>query len=266
MSYTEYLRRKDAASTKVVSTRKPTDASMYITKVRMAAAQDFAASGSRVGVVNSGDYSTMSPSHQSLPYQKVSGGRTPDASSFTTYRGGQAIGGEVLTGPQAPQLTLTPCYTITPTVPSQNASDFVRKTQGCKVALGQPHNLATLSAPVFVDNTIRNLGDPALCTVPVPNHINAKALLSTNLHPARPSVGGGQYADKGDLAPGKDVGALGGNPHYKPGAALRRPQNFQIFKKDGNVGTTTFKKAPTKYQIPANTPAHLRINDPIAHP
>ena len=266
MSYTEYLRRKDAASTKVVSTRKPTDASMYITQVRMAAAQDFGAAGSRVGVVNSGDYSTMAPLHQVLSYQKVSGGRTPDASFFTTYRGGQAIGGEVLTGPQAPQLSLTPCYTITPTVPSQNASDFVRKTQGCKVALGQPHAAATVDRPKFVDNTIRNLGDPALCIVPVPNHSVKVDMPYRTRHPARPSVGGGQYADKGNLAPGKDLGALGGNPNYKPGAALRRPQNFQIFKEDGNVGTTSFKQAPTKYQIPANTPVHLRINDPVAHP
>jgi hypothetical protein len=259
MSYTEYLRRKDASTTKVVSTKKPTDASMYIVKVRMAAAQDFASSGARVGVVNSGDYSTMAPLHQVLSYQKKSGGRTPDASSFTTYRGGQAIGSEIRAGPQPAQITLAPCYTITPTDPAQSASDFVRKTLGCKESLGQPHSAATVDTPKFVDNTIRNLGDPGLCTVPVPNH-GAKAEVPHNLYSARPVP-----SKKGNLEPGKDLGAYGGNANYKPGAALRRPQNYHIFKKDTNAGTTSFRPVPGPYQIPANTPAHLRINDPVAH-
>ena len=255
MSYTEYLRRKDAASTKVLSTQKPTDASMYITKVRMAAAQIFPTSGGQVGAVNSGDYSSMAPLHQVMSYKKATGGSVMDASSFTTYRGGQAIGGEVLGGPQAPQLTLTPCYTITPTVPSQTASDFVRQTQGCKVALGQPHTAATVDKPKFVDNTIRNLGDPALCTVPVANH-GSKDHLSLNLHPSRPTM-----LDKGNLAPGKDVGALGGNPHYKAGAALRKISYVETHH--GNDLGVNPKQPFVKFHIPANTPAHLRINDPI---
>jgi hypothetical protein len=258
MSYTEYLRRKDAETTKVLSTQKPTDASMYITKVRMSANQEFAASGGRVGVVNSGDYSTMAPLHQVLSYQKVSGGRTPDASAFTAYRGGQAIGSETQAGLPTGKVTLQPCYTITPTTPAQSASDFVRKTQGCKVSLGEPHDAETVDTPKFVDNTIRNLGDPSLCTVPVPNH-GVKSEVPHNLYSARPVP-----SMKGDLAPGKDLGAFGGNINYKPGAALRRPQNYHIFKKDTNVGTTLSKPVPRKYQIPANTPAHLKINDPIA--
>jgi hypothetical protein len=259
MSYTEYLRRKDASTTKVLSRDKPTDASMYITKVRMSANQDFASSGRRVGVVNSGDYSTMAPLHQVLSYQKASGGRTPDASAFTAYRGGQAIGSENQAGHPSGKVTLQPCYTITPTTPAQSASDFVRKTQGCEVSLGQPHAAATVDTPKFVDNTIRNLGNPVLCTVPVPNH-GVKSEVPHNLYSARrvPSV-------KGNLAPGKELGAFGGNSNYKPGAALRRPQNYQIFKQDTNVGTTSVMPVPRKYQIPANTPGHLKINDPPGH-
>jgi len=257
MSYTEYLRRKDASTTKVVSTQKPTDASMYIVKVRMAAAQDFASSGARIGAVNSGDYSSMAPLHQVLSYQKKSGGRTPDASAFTTYRGGQAIGSEIQSGLPTGKVTLAPCYTITPTTPAQSSSDFVRKTQGCKVGLGQPHAAATVDKPKFVDNTIRNLGDPALCTVPVPNH-GVKSEVPHNLYSARPVP-----SVKGNLAPGKDLGAFGGNSNYKPGAALRRPQNYHICKEDTNVGTTLIKPLARKYQIPANTPSHLKINDPI---
>jgi hypothetical protein len=133
----------------------------------------------------------------------------------------------------------------------------VRRTQGCNVGLGEPHAAATVDKPKFVDNTIRNLGDPALCTVPVPNH-DVKAEVPHNLYSARPVP-----SVKGNLAPGKDVGAFGGNANYKVGAALRRPQNYQIFKEDTNVGTTSAKPVPRKYQIPANSPAHLKINDPI---
>jgi len=259
MSYTEYLRRKDASTTKVLSREKPTDASMYITKVRMSANQDFASSGGRVGVVNSGDYSTMAPLHQVLSYQKASGGRTPDASAFTAYRGGQAIGSENQAGHPSGKVTLQPCYTITPTTPAQSASDFVRKTQGCLKANGEPHAPATVDTPKFVDNTIRNLGNPVLCIVPVPNH-GVKSEVPHNLYSARPVP-----SVKGDLAPGKDLGAFGGKSNYKPGAALRRPQNYQIFKQDTNVGKTSADPVPRKYQIPANTPGHLKINDPPGH-
>jgi hypothetical protein len=259
MSYTEYLRRKDASTTKVLATQKPTDASMYITKVRMSANQEFAASGGRVGVVNSGDYSTMAPLHQVLSYPKVSGGRTPDASAFTAYRGGQAIGSETRAGLPTGKVTLQPCYTITPTTPAQTASSWVTQQLGCLKANGEPHAAATVDTPKFVDTTIRNLGNPDLCTVPVPNH-NIKSEVPHNLYSARPVP-----SVKGDLAPGKDLGAFGGKRNYKPGAALRRPQNYQIFKQDTNVGRTLSKPVPRKYQIPANTPGHLKINDPPGH-
>jgi hypothetical protein len=87
-----------------------------------------------------------------------------------------------------------------------------------------------------------------------------KSEVPHNLYSARrvPSV-------KGNLAPGKELGAFGGNSNYKPGAALRRPQNYQIFKQDTNVGTTSVMPVPRKYQIPANTPGHLKINDPPGH-
>ena len=170
MSYTEYMRRKDAAATKLKDTRQNTDASMYITKVRMAASQLFPVDGARVGAVNSGDYSSMAPSHQVMSYKKTNGGAVQDASTYSAYRGGQAIGKSVQSGEKPAQVDVGTCYTIEPTAPPRSASDFVRQTQGCKVALGEPHAAATVDKPKFVDNTIRNLGDPSLCTTPIPNH------------------------------------------------------------------------------------------------
>jgi hypothetical protein len=256
MSYTEYLRRKDAATTKVLSTQKPTDASMYITKVRMNSSTIFPVNGQQIGAVSHTDL-TNGPNYQVMSYQKSTGGRIKDASAFTAYRGSQGTGASGQPGPANAKVTLEPCYTITPTTPAQTASSWVTRRLGCLQANGQPHAAATVDKPKFVDNTIINLGDPGLCTVPVPNH-DIKAEVPHNLYSARPVL-----PNKGNLEPGKEVGAFGGNPRYKPGAALRRPQNYRIFKEDTNVGTTTTKPVPTKYQIPANSPAHLKINSPI---
>jgi hypothetical protein len=256
MSYTEYMRRAAASSIKVVNTRENTDASMHTVKVRMSAAQDFAANGGRYGVVNTPGDSSMAPLHQVNSYQKNAGGPTPDASTFTTYRGGQAIGEATQAGLKPAQVQVGTCYTITPTTPALSSSDFTRVGLACQKANGQPHNADTVGPALFVDNTIRNQGDPGLCTTRAANHTHP-ADVPHNPNHARPIL-----TDKGNLAPGKEVGAFGGTDHYKPGAALRRPQNYQIFKKDTNVGTTSAKPVPTKYQIPANTPAHLKINDP----
>jgi len=255
MSYTEYLRRKDAAMVKVQDTRENTDASMHTTKVRMASSTNFPVNGQQIGAVSHTDL-TNSPNYQVMSYRKSTGGRVKDASSFTEFRGSQAIGGYDRSGGKAAQVTLGVCYTITPTTPAQTASSWVTERLGCLQANGQPHAAATVDKPKFVDNTIINLGNPDLCTVPVPNH-DIKAEVPHNLYSARPVL-----PNKGNLEPGKEVGAFGGNPRYKPGAALRRPQNYRIFKQDTNVGTTTTRRVPTKYQIPANSPAQLKINSP----
>lgn len=250
------MRRKDASAIKIKDTRENTDSSMHTTKLRLAASQIFPVGGAQIGAVNSGDYSSMAPINRVTAYKKHSGGAVKDASTFSAYRGGQAIGSYIQSGMKPSRVELGNCYTIEPTVPAQSASDYIRREQGCRVSLGQPHDEATVDKPKFVDNTIRNLGDPSLCTVPVPNH-GVKAENAHVSYHARPAM-----PDKGNLEPGKDVGARGGNPHYKAGAALRRPQNLHISKKDTNLLKSTISKPFVKYQIPANTPAHLRINDP----
>jgi len=269
MSCSVYLRSKLASEPVKLNTKKPTDASMFTQKVRMVASQDFSTTGGAYGTtLQSSDMSLDGLNHAPTSNLKNTG-RPGPASAFTAYRGSQAVNNDaayqrgLIVNPT--KMGTAQCALIdNPAAPPQSASDFVRQTQGCKVSLGQPHAAATVDKPKFVDNTIRNLGDPALCTVPVPNH-SAKADMPHHVrYPARPSQGGGQDAIKGDLAPGKDVGAFGGNPNYKVGAALARPQNFHISKKDTNVKTTSAKPVPGKYQIPAGAPAHLKINDPIA--
>jgi hypothetical protein len=94
MSYTEYLRRKAAAAPKVVDTTVRTDASTMTMRVRLAANAEFALNA-RQGVINNGsdpsNTGTTSSSKAAQMTTKGSGGRIPDASSFTSFVGGQAI-------------------------------------------------------------------------------------------------------------------------------------------------------------------------------
>lgn len=94
MSYTEYLRRKAASSPKIIDTTVKTDASTMTMRRRLAANIQFAI-GAREGVINNvsdpSNTGTVSNAKAAQGVTKVSGGRVPDASLFTSYLGGQAI-------------------------------------------------------------------------------------------------------------------------------------------------------------------------------
>lgn len=94
MSYTEYLRRKAAAAPKIVDTTVRTDASTMTMRLRLAANNEFAL-GLRQGVINNvsdpSQTGTTSYSKAAQMTTKISGGRIPDASLFTSFVGGQAI-------------------------------------------------------------------------------------------------------------------------------------------------------------------------------
>ena len=254
MSYTEYLRSKTSTEPKVLNTKKLRDASEITTANRLGASRVFPVGGAQVGAVNSGDYSSMAPMRAVMAYQKTSGGRVKDASTFAAYRGGQAIGTAVQAGLPPGRIIQVPGTIIESQPVGQSASDFVRQTQGCKVSLGDPHDAS--QPPVFTDNTIRNLGNPSLCATrpfPWPD----KAQLSLNLHPSRPVP-----SVKGNLEPGKDAGAFGGNDHYKAGAALRKIPHVE--KHHGNDLNVNPKQPFVKYQIPGGViPPHLKANMPI---
>jgi hypothetical protein len=94
MSYTEYLRRKAVSSPKIIDTTVRTDASTITMRRRLAANTEFAI-GSRQGVINNvfdpSQTGTSTNTKAALGVTKVSGGRIPDASLFTSYLGGQSI-------------------------------------------------------------------------------------------------------------------------------------------------------------------------------
>jgi hypothetical protein len=299
MSYTEFLRSKKSTNVKVINTKKLQDASDITTQRRLGASRVFALNNAQVkGVINHPPDFSQEPLHQlQSSYKNGGSGRRPgDASDFTAYAGGQAIGKEIKAGLPAARITQTPAISLTSPAVPQSASDFTRRTQGCKDALGEPHQAATVTPPVFVDDTIRNLGNPRLCTTNSnaksgacansittrPANHSIKAHTAFPDTPNRPSQGGGQYALKGDREPGKEAGAFGGvtiahvksnipvrsirtktgvNAHYKVGAATHEIK--MVRDHHGNDLKVNPHRVPTPYVNVAHQVDQKKINKPV---
>jgi len=296
MSYTEFLRSKKSTAVKVTNTKQLHDASDITTQKRMRNSRVFALNNQQTkGVISHNIDFSQDPSHQTLSAYKAAGGsrKVGSASDFTAYAGGQAIGKEVVSGMPSGKLVQTPAIQlVSPAVP-QKASDFVRQYEGCKKALGQPHNAATVTPPVFVDDTIRNLvSDPSVC---IPHNVNkagcnnfrganhgVKAESAFPHAPNRPSQAGGQNAIFGNLEPGKEALPHGGvtiahvksnipvtairttagvNPHYKVGAAL--PKHKYVENHHGNDLGVDPHRQIKKFTIKSPQPPHNKINLPV---
>jgi len=295
MSYTEFLRSKKSTAVKVLNTQQLHDASDITTARRLGNSRVFALNNTQVkGVISHPIDFSLEPSHQTISAYKAGGGsrKVGSASDFTAYAGGQAIGKEVQSGMPSGKITQTPAIQlVSPAVP-QKASDFIRKAEGCKVALGQPHDASTVTPPVFVDNTIRNsVQDPSIC---IPQNVNkagcnnfrganhgVKAETAFPHVPNRPSQGGGQYAIQGNLEPGKETAAYGGvtiahvksnvpvasirtssgvNAHYKVGAAKAHIRT--VPEHHGNDLNVDPRRVPTPFKIVNPQPNHMKINKP----
>ena len=299
MSYTEFLRSKKSTAIKVINTKKLQDASDITTQRRLGSSQVFALKNSQTkGVINTPIDFSLEPSHQTISAYKAGGGsrKVGSASDFTAYRGGQAIGEEIKAGLPAARITQTPAIRLTSPAVPQKASDFVRKAQGCKDALGEPHQAATVTPPKFLDDTIRNLGNPTLCTtgsiaktgacansiISRPANHGVKADNAFPHVPNRPSQAGGQLALLGNLQPGKEAAAYGGvtiahvksnipvasirttagvNAHYKVGAA--RAHIRTVPEHHGNDLKVDPRRVPTPYKNVAIQPPQKKINLPI---
>lgn len=261
MSYTEYLRRKDAAAIKIVDTRENTDASTHTWKVKMASSTVFFPDGSSVGVMNRPQDLKDDKLKQVLSYRKTSGGPRPDASQFSQCLAGRALAASLLPENAKPSTSVTVapcCVDIAPTVPALSGSDYIRERLACQVANGQPHDLLTVTPPVFVDNTIRLSAGIVPCAT-TDSHIihEIKEHKAFPRHPDRPSQAGGQYA----IIPAPTTSP---DDARKVGAALRKIPYVE--KHHGNDLGVNPKRPFVRYQIPAGSPAHLKINDPNHYP
>ena len=263
MTYTEFLRSKKADRVKILNTKPVRTASEITNARRLGASTVFALNNEAVkGSITTAIDFSQGGLHAAQSYYKQGGGsrRVGSASEFTAFSGSQAIGGLVQAGlPPTRLLQQTNFILVSPPV-TQGVSDYLRREQGVRVSLGQKHNLTTVTPPVFVDNTIRNTGSPATVTRPAIHDIKAKNAFA--YVPNRPSQAEGQYALKGDAEPGKELGAVGGNPHYKAGAALKNIPYVE--KHRGNDWGVNPKRPFVKFQIPAGaTPVHLKANKPV---
>jgi len=299
MSYTEFLRSKKSTATKVINTKKLQDASDITTQRRLGSSQVFALKNTQTkGVINQPIDFGQEPSRQTISAYKAGGGsrKVGDASNFTAYLGGQAIGEEIKAGLPAARITQTPAISLTSPAVPQSAGDFIRKAQGCKDSLGEPHQAATVTPPKFLDDTIRNLGNPTLCTAGSiaktgacansitsrPANHGVKAETAFPKVPNRPSQAGGQLALLGNLQPGKEAAAYGGvtiahlksnipvasirtrsgvNPNYKVGAAMLEIKT--VPEHHGNDLKVDPRRVPTPYKNVARQVDQKKINKPV---
>jgi len=141
MSYTEYLRRKAAATPVIVNSIKPTDASVYTWKLRQQHSNIFVTNSTPKG-------STIGVGGQGIRSYVKHTGRPADASAFTSYRGGQGIGNDAAArrGEMILPCTPMPLPPPTPKTGSQWTSEHMTAVKACEPITENP--------PVFVDNTI----------------------------------------------------------------------------------------------------------------
>jgi len=296
MSYTEYLRRKAAAAPVVVDTRMKLDASSFTSRVRLAASADFASDGQKYGsITNTGDPNSGGTAgqfiHAIASYKKVAGGRVPDASAHTAFRGSQAVANEAIV-PNALRYvlnsndagSLSGCVVIPNPVAPKNASSFTKDIISCQELKGQAHttNATTYpSPPVFVDNTISQVknynlpqnktkhqiatdctscggnsaGTGVTCAFCVgANHTPPANMPHNTRWAPRPAKSAQPVVVVSSPSDARKVGDF--NPKRIP----------YVERHHGNdmIGHIQYPKTP--YQIPAGTAAHLKINEPMHYP
>jgi len=226
------------------------------------------------------------------------GGSVPDASTYTDFAAGKAAAADYKMGPPgttrvvlnattvpAGMTALSGCNVIAEPRPQttgtiganqvqKSAGDWVRLNKDCVESGGsaQPHRSSDeiSSKPVFVDDTISlntgtfRIGTGSFGTIgsnaassnkggcPDANHTPPAIKPRANWAP-RPIKGAGgiPVSVQPNPSDARKVGSLVPSDHLK-----------YVEKHHGNDGNVNPRRVPTKYQIPAGAPAHLKINDP----
>jgi hypothetical protein len=223
---------------------------------------------------------------------KGSGGSVPDASTYTDFAAGKSAAADYKTGPPGTtrvvlnattvpsgMTALSGCNIVAEPKPQtsgtiganqvqKSAGDWVRLNKDCVASGGsaQPHRSSDQisSKPVFVDDTISlntgtfqigtgNKGSSvASSNCLVANHTPPAITPHTNWAP-RPTKGAGGIPVfvQPNPSDARKVGSMVPSDHLK-----------YVEKHHGNDGNVNPRRVPIKYQIPAGTPAHLKINDP----
>ena len=231
-----------------------------------------------------------------------SGGRIPDASTFTQYAGGQAVGKEVQAGMPARRLllnsnsagSLTGCRIVPEPVPynpavggvytanmvPRDASQFTRDETACRELTGEPHNRNELGPSVFVDNTIvgvknynlpQNNSKTYTATKCTQCGNNGSQLAKTctfciganHLHPADKPTNT-RWGPRPRKSAQPIIVNQSPSDFHKVGAAMRKIPYVEKHHANPQIGHIVYPKTP--YRIPRGTAAQLKINDPQRYP
>lgn len=231
-----------------------------------------------------------------------SGGRIPDASTFTQYTGGQAVGKEVQAGMPPSRLllnsnsagSLSGCRIVPEPVPynpavagaytanmvPRDASQFTRDTTACRQLRGEPHLPIELGPPLFVDNTIvgvKNYNLPqnnsktyiaSECTqcgnnAPGIGKTCTFCIGANHLHPVDQSHNT-RWAPRPKKSAQPIIVNQSPSDFHKVGAAMRKIPYVEKHHANPQIGHIVYPKTP--YRIPRGTAAQLKINDPQRYP
>lgn len=238
-----------------------------------------------------------------IPINKAkSGGRIPDASTFTQYAGGQAVGKEVQAGMPAPRLllnstsagSLSGCRTVPEPVPynpavggvysanmvRRDASQFTRDETACRQLTGEPHNANELGPSLFVDNTIVGIKNYNLpqnnsktytatkCTQCGNNGAELAKTCSfcigaNHLHPVDKPTNV-RWGPRPRKSAQPIIVNQSPSDFHKVGAAMRKIPYVEKHHANPQIGHIIYPKTP--YRIPRGTAAQLKINDPQRYP
>jgi DNA-binding beta-propeller fold protein YncE len=242
-------------------------------------------------------YSTIIPINKTK-----SGGRIADASTYTQYVGGQAVGNEVQAGIPPSRLllnsnsaeSLSGCRTVPEPVPynpavagvysanmvRRDASQFTRDEKACRELTGEPHNRNELGPSVFVDNTIVGIKNYNLPQNNAKTYIATKCTQCGNngsqvaktcsfciganhLHPADKPTNV-RWGPRPRKSAQPIIVNQSPSDFHKVGAAMRKIPYVEKHHANPQVGHIIYPKTP--YRIPRGTAAQLKINDPQRYP
>lgn len=259
MSYATYLRNKLDSQPKIMSLRKPEDASQNTHKKRLEATQIFFANGQGVGsLVRDTTRSDGTPllSHPAVSFSKATT-RPADASTYTAFRGHIGVGDDAKFRTGGKQ-TVQPCCDVLEVDGSKykTAADVTRDKLACDTtnALRDP--------PKFVDNTIRlsamvpEMVNGGCCdnSIVEANHTHSPGLPICN---QQQNFAVTQHTFMAAPPEFQNQGVGGARI-----GAYYNPRSGYVENKHGNDLNVNPRRVPTRWRFSPGAPAHLKINDP----
>lgn len=294
MSYTEYMNRKKASAPVILDTRPKMDASTFTRHKRVTSAAFHVPTKAVVGNINEMRMSsTRDPNSVKAGVIVTAasglGGKVPDGSTFSDYVAGRAANMDYQNGPPVGKVlmnsndltSIKKCAPKisepTPATVAKTGSQATRDRLECFDKAPEPHS-ATGPTPVqkgipqFVDDTISlNSGTYRIgtgsrgttgSTIQSSNNITGGCPAAIHAHPEiNPRAAWSPRPQKGAGGLFNPVVAPQDHPR-KVGSYVPSDRLKYVEKHHGNDWGVNPRRVPTKFQIPAGAPAHLKINDP----